>query len=308
MAVRDSVAQLVEHATFNRLVLGSSPSGITSLLTTGGEEVSFIDAHQSIVLHAVHSDGAFLFWGERVDPSQVPPPRSHLEGGEAEVDTETMPDIDVAEEVDESPSGPSSPETATATVTNPIASTSTTSPHPFATDAASIASLLGNVLEADPELEVASGDDEGSEPAVDLSSQATELRLLLPHRTDHEHLPAPSLALGSLLGFKTPEPEDLRLQATMVPAIKVTPLQASNILSIIGSTTESTVGSDAGCSRSRNRTSVKTKNTTASTPATIMKAETPKRRVSTLVTPGTSTAPLDQTRISVADRLRYSSG
>ena len=90
MSVRDSVAQLVEHATFNRLVLGSSPSGITSLPIPGGEEASFIDAHQSIVLHAVHSDGAFFFWGERVDPGLLPPPLTGIGREDGEDDAETI--------------------------------------------------------------------------------------------------------------------------------------------------------------------------------------------------------------------------
>ncbi|MBQ72267.1 MAG: hypothetical protein CMJ67_05115, partial [Planctomycetaceae bacterium] len=191
------------------------------------------------MLHAVLSDGAFFFWGERADQSHVPPPLSRLGGEDAEDDSETIPGIDSVVDVDESPT--SSPEAAAAVATTVVAPASTTSLHPFAADVDSIANVLQKVLNADPEARDTTDDDEAREPSLDLSSQATELRLLLPHRTDQQDLPAPSLALGSRLGFKTPEPEDLRPQATMVPAIRATPAQAANLLSIMGSNSESTI-------------------------------------------------------------------
>ena len=241
LSVRDSVAQLVEHATFNRLVLGSSPSGITSLPIPGGEEASFIDAYQSIVLHAVHSDGAFFFWGERVDPTLVPPALTGIGREDGEDDAETMTGVDAPVEDASSSMEPAEADTLAAVATTVATATTATTIHPFAADIPSIAAMLQQVQDADPQVDGSGDEDEATAPTPDLTTQASELRLMLPHRTDHPDLPAPSLALGSRLGFKTPEPEDLRPQATMVPAIKATSAQAANLLSILGSTTESAI-------------------------------------------------------------------
>ncbi|MCP4837461.1 MAG: hypothetical protein GY895_22165, partial [Phycisphaera sp.] len=176
------------------------------------------------MLHAVLSDGAFFFWGERIDQTSVPPPVNGM-GGDAVDDSETMPGITPPVEVEDSSA--SSLEAAAAVATTAVAPASRISLHPFAADVASIANMLQNVQDADPEARSTSdGDEACTLLPLDPSSQATELRLLLPHRTDHQDLPAPSLALGARLGFKTPEPEDLRPQATIVPAFKATPAQA----------------------------------------------------------------------------------
>ena len=52
MMVKDPVAQLVEHNTFNVGVLGSSPSGITKALAKAGA-VRFRSLR--IMMHAGHS-------------------------------------------------------------------------------------------------------------------------------------------------------------------------------------------------------------------------------------------------------------
>ena len=180
----------------------------------------------------MHSDGAFLFWGERVDPALVPPALARM-ARDDEADDESV-EMTAAESGGEgtAPTTESTePSVAVATpVAPPTPITAPPSKHPFAADVDAIEQILKQILAADPQAEA---DDE--ENPEQLLGTSREIQLMLPHRTDHPDLPAPSLVLGSRLGFETPEPEDLRPQGTIVPAIEVAPARAAGILTVLGS-------------------------------------------------------------------------
>ena len=175
------------------------------------------------MLHAVLGDDAFLFWGERVDPSGIPAPSNrlggeeddlHEDGGVAELDS-----VVPSELLDDE-----STAVATAVTTNPATGTAI---HPFAADVSEVRAVLESVRARSP------WRDEEDE-ATGLEAGEASLRLVLPHRLDHPDLPAPSVALGARLGIEAFEPEDLRAVAVEVPAIAVPASEATDLLASLG--------------------------------------------------------------------------
>ena len=178
------------------------------------------------MLHAVHGDDAFLFWGERVDPSSIPPPvkTASIIEDDAEAIAESN-DHEVEEP------GASNGGTAVATTTAPPPPT-TVLQHSFAATVEELESELAAVLERACFLHDEEDADEPKTPSVE--RRQTELRLVLPHRLDFPDLPAPSAALGNRLGFEALEPEDLRPRTVAIPAIRVPADQAIDLLATFG--------------------------------------------------------------------------
>ena len=170
------------------------------------------------MLHAVHGDGAFFFWGERVDREAVPPPATVLAGDGPEVDLEGDP-----ASTDEAPPTTTSESTSTAVATTPTRSLAVES-HPFAIAGDELLVLLHRLIAVDDPAE----DDPETEERVDCTT--TDIKLLLPHRTDHVGHPAPSQALVTVLGFDAFEPEDLRPDPISVPAVHVPAELAATLL------------------------------------------------------------------------------
>ena len=226
---------MVEQATFNRFVLGSSPSGITSSGFPDLRSSRPIDSKTTIVLHAVHGDDAFLFWGERVDPSLIPPPTKTASVIEDDPESLVVSDGQAVEETEPSDGG-----TAIATTTAPPPST-VVHQHSFAVSAEELEVELAAVLERASFLQDEEREDEDQETSTSNERRETELRLVLPHRLDFPDLPAPSAALGTRLGFDALEPEDLRPQTVAIPAIRVPANQAIDLLATFGTALRDTL-------------------------------------------------------------------